>query len=133
MHPPCRELPGPSSVSEQLDVARNNGTSEIVQLRCGLLASREALDTMQAALAAFKPHGCGLQRGREGDHYTRDGCLRQTCRYGLYEVGLRVMALLVVSSCALQNAAPCALFCIYEKPAYYARKGIRMTAPAEAP
>ena len=114
MHPPCRELPGPSSVSEQLDVARNNGTSEIVQLQCGRLASREALDTMQAALAAFKPHGCGLQRGREGDHYTRDGCLRQTCRYGLYEVGPRGMALLVVPSCALQNAAPCAIFCIYE-------------------
>ena len=56
---------------------------------------------MRAALAAFKPHGCGLQRGREGDHYTRDGCLRQTCRYGLYEVGLRVMALLVVSPCAV--------------------------------
>ena len=53
---------------------------------------------MRAALAAFQPHGCGLQRGGEGDHYTQDGCLRQTCRYGLYEVGLRVMALLVVSS-----------------------------------
>ena len=56
---------------------------------------------MRAALAAFNPHGCGLQRSGEGDHYTRDGCLRQTCRYGLYEVGDRVMALLVLSFCAV--------------------------------
>ena len=63
---------------------------------------------MRAALAAFKPHGCGLQRGGEGDHYTRDGCLRQTCRYGLYEVGVRVDACGIFLCCMWHIAAPCA-------------------------